>query len=288
MTQVELARELKVTFAALNRWLNGHSVPRASMVNEITKLYRELVGYPSITKRQIAQVLHQANELKIQGLWDLFHKEPLQEELLLEHTYNSTTIEGTTFTKKETEAVIFDHSIIQNKPLREHLEVTNHAVLLRDILNKKYSEPVSEKLIKEFHKILMQGIREDAGNYATHPRGIRGVNIALPHPEDIQEEMRNLMTAWRHSKLSRFERIADFYIRFELIHPFGDGNGRVGRLIMIYQCLQEDFPPVIIETARKAEYYDVLEYAQRKSPFPFLVFLFQEMAKTHQLIQKYR
>ena len=70
-------------------------------------------------------------------------------------------------------------------------------------------------------------------------------------------------------------------------HPFGDGNGRTGRLLMVLQCLEEGFPPVVIENARKADYYDVLEYAQKKSDGPFICFLADEMEKTARLMKRF-
>ena len=266
LTQMELAQQLDVTYAALNRWLHGHAVPRKAKIQQISKLYKEKVGYPSITPKELSKHLKAADSLRRNGIWDLVKKKtPLQDELLLEHTYNSTAIEGTTFTKKETEAVIFDKSLIENKPFKEHLEVTNYAVLIRDIFEKKYLKFLSENLIKAFHKIILQGIREDAGEYAAHHRRIRGVDIALPHPEDIPEEIKNLLNEWnlRSKTKSVIEKIADFHANFEWIHSFGDGNGRVGRAIMMHQCLQYGYPPAIIENKRKAEYYEVLEYAQR-------------------------
>ena len=287
-SQLELAKRLGVTFAALNRWLHGHSRPRPARIRKIHRLYKELIGYPAITQQALFGLVRTADAMKRKGLWDLIGKDQgLQDELLLEHTYNSTTIEGTTFTKKETEVVIFKKAIIPEKSLTEHLEVTNHAAVLKSIFQKKYRGPVTEDLVKELHLGLMQGIREDAGNYSKHPLRFLGVPVALTHPEDIPEEMGHLIMRWKKFRRKTVQEISLFHIQFELIHPFGDGNGRVGRLLMTLQCLQQNFPPVVIENARKAEYYDVLEYAQRKSEGPFIAFLVDEMKTTHQLIQKY-
>ncbi len=289
-TQAQLAARLGVTFAALNRWLNGHAVPHTSRIRGIERLHRETVFYPSITTQNIARLIQRAGRFRSKKMWDrIVATQTLQDELILEHTYNSTTIEGATFTKKETEAVIFDKSMIRDKSLIEHLEVANHAALLRDILTKKYTEPVTENLIQTFHARLMQGIRPDAGLYSKNHRAIRGVNIILTHPKDIAEEMGTLMKSWRRGqeKLSDLQRIVDFHTRFELIHPFGDGNGRVGRLVMVLQCLESSYPPVVIENDRKAEYYDVLEYAQRKHSAPFIAFVCEEMGQTYKIISRF-
>jgi Fic family protein len=131
-------------------------------------------------------------------------------------------------------------------------------------------------------------VHPDAGRYSNHPRVIRGADIALTHPADIPEEMGGLVQSWNAKPAHKsIKKIAGFHADFELIHPFGDGNGRVGRLLMVLQCLQEGYPPVIIENAEKIEYYEVLEYAQRKSEGPFVCFLAREMERTNRLIRKH-
>ena len=288
LSQTDLAKRLGVTFAALNRWLNGHASPHPRRIGAIQRLHRELVGFPAITNEQLKAIVWKADRFKKRGLWNwIANHRALQDKLLLEHTYNSTSIEGTTFNKKETEAVIFDNSIIPEKSLEEHLEVTHHAAVLRDIFQKKYQGPVTEEFIKTLHRHLMQGLREDAGSYSKHHRAIRGLDIALTHPKDIPEEMANLIRAWKKSTRKTIKEIGIFHVHFELIHPFGGGNGRIGRLLMTLQCLERDYPPVVIENARRAEYYDVLEYAQRKSAGPFISFLVDEMSRTTKLLQKY-
>lgn len=287
-SQEKLAAKLGVTFAALNRWLNGRAVPRTGKLEAIRKLHKEIVGYPAISEEHLREIVDTAEALKIRNLWaKIADHRALQDKLLIEHTFNSTSIEGTTFTKKETEIVIFEKGVVTDKTLTEHLEVTNHAAVLRGMLLKRNRELVTERGIKELHRNLMQGLREDAGLYSKYHRAIRGVEIALTHPKDIPEEMRSLVRNWHRTRRKTVKEIALFHIGFELIHPFGDGNGRVGRLLMILQCLMCNFPPVIVETARKAEYYEVLEYAQRKSENPFIAFLADEMQRTHRIISKY-
>ena len=289
MTQSQLAARLGVTFAALNRWLHGHAKPQPRRIGAIQRHHKELVGYPAVTDERVREAMRGADRLKRRALWDLIAgHQALQEELLLEHTYNSTSIEGMTFSKRETESILFGKALIPDKSLVEHLEVTNHAAVLKGIFNMKRGGPITEEFVKAMHKALMQGVREDAGSYSKHTRAIRGVNIALTHPEDIREEMANLIRSWgKKSARKTLRDIADFHVQFELIHPFGDGNGRIGRLLMTMQCLRSDCPPVVIENARKADYYDVLEYAQRKADGPFVCFLAEQMARTAKIIQKH-
>jgi Fic family protein len=289
LSQTELARRLDVTYAALNRWINGHAEPRPNKIAAINKLFQAVVGYPSVSEKEVLGKIKEAHGLKIIGLWDhIVRNRPLQEELLLEHTHNSTSIEGTTLTKRETESVLFNKALIPDKTLLEHLEVINHAAALRRLFAKEWNgKDMNEGTVKDIHKAVMAGIREDAGRFSTLQRVIRGVPLQLTHPDDIPEEMAGLLKKWNRRSQRTVREIAEFHAQFELIHPFGDGNGRVGRLLMVLQCLGEGYPPVVIENDRKKDYYDVLEYAQQKSDSPFILFLVEEMKKTRDLILKY-
>lgn len=288
ISQQELAQRLGVSFAALNRWLNGHAVPHKARIERIGRMHREILGYATITKEDINRIVKEANKFKDRKIWRAIASyQNLQDDLILEHTYNSTTIEGTTFTKKEAEAVIFDKVSIKNKSLVEHLDVVNYSAILSKIFKRKFSQKITDGVIKEIHRHLMQGVREDGGVYSLHQRGIRGVDIMLTHPKDIHEEMDLLIRRWNSNKQKDLGAIAKFHSDFELIHPFGDGNGRVGRLIMVLQCQSQNYAPVIIENARKAEYYEVLEYAQRKNEYPFVQFMFEEIKRTFRIINKY-
>lgn len=289
LSQQQLAKRLDVTFAALNRWLNGRATPHPAKIQSIERLYRESIGYPAIAAGALRELEREADSLRIKGLWaKIARNTALQKELLLDHTYNSTTIEGATFTRNQTKVVLFEHTTFPAKSMSEHLDVTNHAAILKDILRKRVKGPIHEFFVQYLHLRLMQGIRDDAGIYSTHERRILGSPIALTHPKDIPEEMGNLMKSWKRSRsVRKVSGIADFHAQFELIHPFGDGNGRIGRLLMVMQCLEVDLPPVVIENSRKAEYYDVLEYAQRKSAGPFIAFLVDEMKRTHREVRGY-
>ena len=289
-SQQQLAQRLGVTHAALSRWLNGHAVPQPRRRQAIAALYKNEVGWQPLSAAEHSRLASRAHGCRMRGVWKKIRgNQELLDELLLEHTYNSNAIEGSTLNKKQTEAIIFDKARVPDKSLTEHLEATNHAAVLRDILLERYPTKVSEDLIRQLHRALLQGIREDAGSYAKHQRAIRGVDIALTHPQDIPEEMAGLLRRWRQRERhgDAVEPVAQFHADFELIHPFGDGNGRVGRLVMLFQLLKRDYPPVIIENARKAEYYEVLEFAQRKSVEPFTAFLVDEMERTRAMLRRY-
>jgi Fic family protein len=287
--QAELAADLGVTRATLNRWLNAGVEPHKSHLERINKLYRERVQYSSLGANDLKRFIADAKRLTNKKLWkQIAANEKLQDELILQHTYNSTTIEGTTFTKHQASAVIFDKANITNKTLIEHLEVINHAALSRDIFEQDIdSLKITEELILDLHSRLMQGISDDAGSYSRHHRAIRGLDIQLCHSDDIEDEMRSLLSDWNKPRTKTIADIAKFHADFELIHPFGDGNGRIGRMLMVMQCLVLGYPPVIVEYKRKADYYAVLEYAQTESELPLIEFLVEEMQETALVVAKY-
>ena len=123
-SQSRLANELGVTFAAVNRWLNGHSIPHPTRLREIDRLLKRIVGIAPVPSNELKSVLLRidAYRKKFKDIIGLLRNEHIQEAFLLELTYNSDAIEGSTLTKKQTEAIIFDQSTIKDKSLVEQLE----------------------------------------------------------------------------------------------------------------------------------------------------------------------
>lgn len=291
ISQVKLAKELGVTTAALNRWLNQQAKPRQSSLKAISQFYKLKVGILPLTKTQITTLQRQIDKekrqhKKIKNI--LKDNKSLREELLLELTYNSNAIEGSTLTKKETETIIFDKGHIEEKSYIEHLEATNHATALEMLFNGDFDGPITENTLKKIHQILLQGIRSDAGKYSTHHRAIRGVELTLPSPEDIPEEMARLMKKIKRPKQHIVAHIAQIHADFEAIHPFGDGNGRTGRLLMILQLINAGYAPCLILNNIKHEYYECLEFAQKKSETHLIKFVIESIQKCYQLIRKHR
>jgi len=287
-SQTQFAQEIGVSFATVNRWLKGHTKPHLSQLKQIERLFKNIVGIsplPAVVVRNILAEV-EAKKKKFPKIEKILQNEQIREEFLLELTYNSDAIEGSSLTKKETEAIIFDKATLRDKSLVEHLEAVNHAAILRDILAGRFIPPIDEELIKRMHRALMQGIREDAGEYSKHQRSIRGVDLILPHPHDIPEEMGIFFKKVNSYKGHPIEHIAKMHADFEMIHPFGDGNGRVGRLIMIIQLVDKGFAPGIIVVKERARYYEFLEYAQKKSATHFIYFLGESILNGYEIISK--
>jgi Fic family protein len=286
-SQGRFAQELGVTFATVNRWLNNHACPHPTQKKQIEQLYKNVIGIEPIPRDLVEKIFKEIaiKQKRHKDIRKILQKENVVEEFLLELTYNSDAIEGSTLTKKQTEAVIFDKATVQDKTLIEHLEAVNHAQLLRDIFSGAISGSIDEAMIKKMHKTLMQGIRSDAGNYSKYQRAIRGVDLALPHPQDIPEEMEIFLKKVNAVKGEPVGHIARMHADFEAIHPFGDGNGRVGRLIMIVQFLEYNFAPCVISVNEKARYYETLEYAQKKSSVQLEFFIAQALLKGYDIIR---
>ncbi len=288
-TQTRISQEIGVTFATLNRWLNGHRKPQPNQLRQIERVFKNVVGIIPLSDEYIAALLKSVDEKRKRypDVYERLKNVKLREALLLELTYESDSIEGSTLSRKETEAILFDKATIRNKTLIEHLEATNHAVCLQYVFDNESNDQLCEKSICFLHRQLMQGIRNDAGCYAEHQRVIRGVDLLLPHPNDIPEEMSVLMKWINLAQKHPVEHSALVHSDFEAIHPFGDGNGRVGRLIMIQQLLAHDYAPAVIAVNDKSDYYEALEYAQKKSPSFLTCFIAKAILKGYEIIARY-
>jgi len=176
--------------------------------------------------------------------------------------YNSNRIEGSKVTEEQTR-FIFETRTIGFKdqeavPVDDIIETSNHFVAF-DALLDTVESPLSGELIKTFHRLLKTGTadvtsgRHRIGDWKTLPNEVGGVATTLPH--HVETDI-NGLHAWYHVLPAvSFEDIVAYHVRFERIHPFQDGNGRVGRLIMFRECLKHDVMPFIIDDAHKQFYY---------------------------------
>ena len=187
----------------------------------------------------------------------------LREKLMLEWTYHSNAIEGNTLTLRETK-VVLEGITVGGKSLREHLEATNHRdaiVYVEDIVAKQ--EDLNEWQIKNIHSLIMKGIDQDeAGRYRRENVVISGASTTPPDFLHIDREMQQLIQ-WheRSARVHVIERAAELHARFVKIHPFVDGNGRTGRLLMNFELMKEGYPPAVIRKEDQLAYYDALDEA---------------------------
>ena len=176
-------------------------------------------------------------------------------------TYNSNHIEGSRLTHDQTRYIFETNTLgIENEVLNvdDVIETANHFRCIDTIIDHAKA-PLTEKFIKELHGILKTGTsdsRKDwfaVGDYKKLPNEVGGRETALP--EDVSRQMKALLTAYKDKKEKTLEDILDFHVKLERIHPFQDGNGRVGRLIMFKECLKYNIVPFIIEDTLKWYYY---------------------------------
>ena len=185
----------------------------------------------------------------------------LQEEFMVEFTYNSNAIEGNTLTLKET-AMVLDGMTIDQKPLKDHLEAVGHRdafLYIQDIA--KQDVPLSEFVIKNIHSLVLMNQPEDKGVYRRIPVRIMGAYTEPVQPYLIEPKMTELLAANEERKItmSVIERIARFHLEFEGIHPFIDGNGRTGRLIMNLDLIRNGYPAINVKFADRKKYYDAFD-----------------------------
>lgn len=197
----------------------------------------------------------------------------LDEWVRVELTYSSNFIEGNTLTRQQTAEVIERgvSAVIKNKPLKDQLEALNHSKaidLIRKIAEQvKGHQFISEADIKNIHKTILTGIDGySAGNYRQTEVFIRGVNdVTFPQPNQIPIKMRQLIE-WseRQQETHPVTIAANLHLKFVTIHPFTDGNGRTGRLLMNLVLLLNDYPLAIIRAEERQEYLENLHKLQTK------------------------
>lgn len=185
----------------------------------------------------------------------------LQEEFMVEFTYNSNAIEGNTLTLKET-AMVLEGMTIDQKPLKDHLEAVGHRdafLYIQDIAKQEL--PLSEFVIKNIHSLVLMTQPEDKGIYRKIPVRIMGAYTEPVQPYLIEPKMTELLAAneERKTTMGAIERIARFHLEFEGIHPFIDGNGRTGRLIMNLDLIRNGYPAINVKFADRKKYYDAFD-----------------------------
>ena len=183
----------------------------------------------------------------------------MQDEFLIEYTYNSNAIEGNTLTLQET-ALVLEGVTIDRKPLKDHLEAVGHKdafLYVQELV--KDQVPFSEKIIKQIHTLVLMDKPEDRGIYRRIPVRIMGAYHTPPDPMLVPEQMERLIAEFSKKKLHPIESAALFHLKFEGIHPFVDGNGRTGRLIMNLFLMQNGYPPINVKFTDRRRYYEAFD-----------------------------
>ncbi|MBQ9298091.1 MAG: Fic family protein [Clostridia bacterium] len=273
MTQNDIANTLDVSPATVSKYESGALEPNIESLKRLAELFEvsidELLndeeGKFDISKINVLDILREQKEMKLKG--NLYHQTQVS------FAYNTNHIEGSTLTEDqtryifETNTILFEGDTIAK--VDDILETSNHFKLvdyMLDVADKK----LTEKMIKEYHKILKDGTSDsrvgwfNVGEYKQRANTI-GSGIKTASPNNVEKEMTKLMDWYNSLKQITIKEIIEFHYRFETIHPFQDGNGRIGRIIMFKQCLKNNIIPFIIQDADKLFYYRGLkEYKSEK------------------------
>ena len=207
----------------------------------------------------LAQIDRKKAELDSRRPLTAGEAERLKEEFVVEYTYNSNAIEGNTLTLRETDLVLRGLTIEQ-KPLKDHLEAVGHKEAF-DFVSELVKEnvPISESIIKQIHYLVLADKREDRGVYRRVPVRIMGAQHEPVQPYLIEPKMEHLLHDFVERKEHIVTKLARFHIEFEGIHPFIDGNGRTGRLLVNLELMKKGYPPIDIKFADRVSYYNAFD-----------------------------
>ncbi|HSK71020.1 MAG TPA: Fic family protein [Pyrinomonadaceae bacterium] len=231
----------------------------------------------------------------------------IMQKFRLDWNYHSNNLEGNSLTYGETKALILFGITAQGKPLKDHFEITGHNEAINWILELLKDEtPLTEKFIRELHTLLLKesSYKEaqtpngkptrrkiEVGKYKTQPNHViteTGETFYFATPEETPAKMQELVEWYRKGKeredVNPIILAALFHYRFIRIHPFDDGNGRVARILMNFILMQFGYPPVIIKTEDKENYYAVLRLADAGELEPFIEYIAQNLVRSLEIM----
>ena len=216
-------------------------------------------GRYKVTESLLSQIDRKKAELDSRRPLTAGEAERLKEEFVVEYTYNSNAIEGNTLTLRETDLVLRGLTIEQ-KPLKDHMEAVGHKEAF-DFVSELVKEnvPISESIIKQIHYLVLADKREDRGVYRRVPVRIMGAQHEPVQPYLIEPKMEHLLHDFVERKEHIVTKLARFHIEFEGIHPFIDGNGRTGRLLVNLELMKKGYPPIDIKFADRVSYYNAFD-----------------------------
>lgn len=217
---------------------DGRYKTKESLLSQIDRKKKELDGKRPLTEGELAR---------------------LNEEFTVEYTYNSNAIEGNTLTLRETDLVLRGLTIDQ-KPLKDHMEAVGHKEAF-DFVTELVKEKceINERVIKQIHYLVLADKKDDRGVYRRLPVRIMGVAHEPVQPYLIVPKMEELLRNYLASEEHIVTKLARFHIEFEGIHPFIDGNGRTGRLLVNLELMKAGYPPIDIKFTDRIAYYNAFD-----------------------------
>ena len=217
---------------------DGRYKTKESLLSQIDRKKKELDGKRSLTEGELTR---------------------LNEEFTVEYTYNSNAIEGNTLTLRETDLVLRGLTI-DKKPLKDHMEAVGHKEAF-DFVTELVKEKceINERVIKQIHYLVLADKKDDRGVYRRVPVRIMGAAHETAQPYLIVTKMEELLRNYLASEEHIVTKLARFHIEFEGIHPFIDGNGRTGRLLVNFELMKAGYPPIDIKFTDRIAYYNAFD-----------------------------
>ncbi|MBU2541355.1 MAG: Fic family protein [Candidatus Omnitrophica bacterium] len=251
MSRSQLAKLVEVSYKTVYRWLDKGINPHPGQSRRIDELFKEHIDLREL----VVKLKHDLSQpIKI-----LRNNKALKERFFLEMTYHSNAIEGSRMSLKETETAIKGGKV-RGKELFEVLEAVNHNNALNFLLDAiKPSFKINEDYILKLHSIVMYNFNDKLpGKYRTGFVNLINTEKALPSAQMVPVRMKKFVSKVNKYGKDVIGKVASDHYEFESIHPFFDGNGRVGRLILITQLLSKGYPPAIIKIEDRYKYYFAL------------------------------
>ena len=276
MTQVEIAEVLGVKPATVSKYESGTLEPNIESLKKLSELFDVSVDKLikednfDISKINILEALREQKDMKLKG--SLYHNTQIT------FAYNTNHIEGSKLTEEQTIYIYETNTLLTEKDsitdIDDVIETANHFKLVDymiDIADKK----LTEKMIKESHKILKEGTSDSrkewfvVGDYKKLANEVGGLKTT--EPKNVERDMKRLLEWYGSLKQVTINEIIEFHAKFEKIHPFQDGNGRVGRIIAFKECLKNNIVPFIILDKEKLFYYRGLNQYQTNKEKGYLI-----------------
>lgn len=216
----------------------------------------------------------------------------IYEDLKIEFLYHSNHLEGSTFSKDELEKLLTEKKVEGSHSLDDIIETKNSLEVFDQVINDS-GEKLDKFMLFNWHKLLKKGTVDDEihniGMWKKYENKLRGVDLKLALPVEVDNLMFNLLSNYNELETVTLKDIADFHYKFEKIHPFQDGNGRIGRFIILKQCLEWNIDLIAIDDKYDDEYRNALYKAQKTDNSEDLVTVFKKCQnRLDEKLEKYK
>jgi len=248
LTQTEIAGVLEVSYNTVHRWRTKGIKPHPAQSRHLDEVFKEHIDRVPYLESFLTKTTDPIAELRM--------NKRVMDAFFLEMTYNSNAIEGSRMTRKDTSRALEDGEV-RGKQFFEVLEAVNHRNALKFMLETvRPGFEITEKFILDLHNIVLYNFNNKLpGKYRTGYVNLTNTEVKLPSAQMVPIKMKTFVRNMNNYGKNPIRKIAENHYEFEAIHPFFDGNGRIGRLIMNAQLLAEGYPPAIFRFEDQYSYY---------------------------------